>query len=139
MIAATPVNDDPSKEIDMLTLKEEAGGKLLSVTISGKLAKEDYQHFVPMVDRLIKEHGKIRILVQMHDFHGWEMAALWEDIKFDVKHFADIERLALVGETKWQAGMAKFCKPFTKAKIEYFDETQIDRAREWIAEGLPKA
>jgi hypothetical protein len=42
---------------------------------------------------------------------------LWEDIKFSVKHFADIERLAMVGDKKWQRGMAAFCKPFTKATI----------------------
>ncbi len=116
----------------MLTLNEEAGGKILLVKISGKLSKEDYQRFVPDVERLIKDHGKIRILVQMHDFHGWELGALWEDIKFDMKHFGDIERLALVGESKWEAGMAAFCKPFTKAKIQYFDESKSADALTWI-------
>ena len=65
----------------MLTLEEDAGGKVLKVQISGKLAKEDYQHFVPKVEELIKAHGKLRILLHMHDFHGWEMAALWEDVQ----------------------------------------------------------
>jgi len=123
----------------MLSLSEQAGGKILNVKISGKLSKEDYQEFVPRVEKLIKDHGRIRILVAMHDFHGWEMGALWEDIKFDVKHFGDIERLALVGDSKWEAGMAKFCKPFTKAKIEYFDETKAESAREWIAADLAAA
>ena len=123
----------------MLSLSEQAGGKILNVKISGKLSKDDYQEFVPRVEKLIKDHKRIRILVAMHDFHGWEMGALWEDIKFDVKHFGDIERLALVGDSKWEAGMAKFCKPFTKAKIEYFDETKADRAREWIAADLATA
>lgn len=118
----------------MLTLTEE--GKILSIKISGKLAKEDYGHFVPKVEELIKEHGKIRILMEMHDFHGWEMGALWEDIKFDVKHFADIERLAMVGESKWEAGMAVFCKPFTTAKIKYFDSTKLADAQEWVREGV---
>jgi hypothetical protein len=84
----------------MLSLTEQAGGKILNVKISGKLSKEDYQEFVPRVEKLIKDHGRIRMLVAMHDFHGWEMGALWEDIKFDVKHFGDIERLALVGDSR---------------------------------------
>ena len=67
-----------------------------------------------------------------HDFHGWAPGALWQDIKFDVKHFADIECLAFVGETKWQHGMAVFCKPFTSAKVRYFDRPAIDLAREWL-------
>jgi hypothetical protein len=113
-------------------LHEEAGGKVLVVKLTGKLAKQDYERFVPEVERLIKEHGKIRVLVQMHDFHGWTMGALWEDVKFDLKHFRDIERLALVGDRKWEAGMAACCKPFTTATIRYFDESQADEAFAWV-------
>ena len=120
-------------------LHEEADGKILALVISDKLTKEDYQQFVPAVERLIKKHKKIRVLCQMHDFHGWQMSALWEDIKFDVKHFADIERLALVGHSKWEAGMAVFCKPFTLAKIRYFDESKLAEAQEWIRAELPAA
>ncbi|REK15850.1 MAG: STAS/SEC14 domain-containing protein [Planctomycetota bacterium] len=123
----------------MLTLNETAGGKVLEIKLSGKLSKEDYQHFVPKVEELIKQHGKVRILMQMHDFHGWEAAALWEDIKFDVKHFSDIERLAMVGDSKWEAGMAAFCKPFTTAKVQYFDEAKLTEAQAWINEGLAAA
>ena len=117
-------------------LQEEAGGKCLLVKLSGKLAKEDYQQFVPEIERLIQREGKLRMLVQMHNFHGWTMGALWEDIKFDLKHFGDIERLALVGERKWEAGMAAFCKPFTTAKVHYFDEANAAEAAEWVREGV---
>ena len=70
----------------------------------------------------------------MAGFHGWEAGAMWEDIKFDMKHFADIERLAMVGEKKWQHGMATFCKPFTKATIRYFDHADAAEARKWLGE-----
>jgi len=114
-----------------IKLEEKDGGKVLEVHVTGTLAKEDYKHFVPEVDRLVGQHGKIRVLLDMHDFHGWDAGALWEDIKFDVKHFSDIERLAMVGEKKWQHAMSKFCRPFTTAKIRYFDHSQSDAAREW--------
>jgi hypothetical protein len=113
-------------------LHEEAGGKVVVVNLSGKLSKDDYALFVPEVERLIKQKGKLRMLVRMHDFHGWTVGGLVEDIKFDWKHFSDIERLALVGDRKWEAHMATFCKPFTSAKIRYFDEAQADEAAAWI-------
>jgi hypothetical protein len=84
------------------------------------------------VERLVKEHGKIRMLVNMLDFHGWTAGALWEDIKFDAKHFNDIERIAIVGETQWEHGMAIFCKPFTIAKIRYFDSAAGSEALVWL-------
>ena len=103
------------KEMAAVTLKEASGGKLLEIELTGRLQQEDYGHFVPAVERLVKEHGKIRMLVEMNDFHGWSAGALWEDIKFDLKHFRDIERLAIVGEKAWERGMAAFCKAFTTA------------------------
>ena len=117
-------------------IREEAEGKIFVIKLSGKLTKQDYEHFVPEVESRIKQHGKLRMLVQMHDFHGWKAGALWEDIKFDLKHFAHIERLALVGEKKWEAGMATFCKPSTTATVRYFDASQYDDAVAWLQEGV---
>ena len=117
-----------------IKLEENNGGKVLEVALTGKLVKADYEHFVPVVERLVKQQGKIRILLVMHDFHGWTAGALWEDTKFATHHFNDIERLAVVGETKWQHGMVLFCKPFTAATIRYFDHTATNEARAWIGE-----
>jgi hypothetical protein len=115
-----------------VSLREEAGGKIVVVTLSGKLVAADYQHFGGEMDRLIQQHAKLRVLCIMHDFHGWTAGALWEDIKFDFKHFSHLEKLALVGETKWEHGMAVFCKPFTTAKIRYFDHAKEAEARAWL-------
>lgn len=120
-----------------VTVQEISGGRVVHVSMSGKLTADDYKHFVPELKKQIKAHGKVRILVEMHDFHGWEVAALWEDMKFDFKHFKDIERIAMVGEKKWEHGMAVFCKPFTIAKIRYFDKAEAAAAQVWIEEGLP--
>jgi hypothetical protein len=115
-------------------IKIVAEGKMLEVTLTGKLTKEAYELLVPAVDAQIKAHGKLRLLVVMHDFHGWTAGAVWEDMKFDLKHWRDIERLAIVGESKWEQGMATFCKPFTTAKIKYFDHTKLEDAKTWLAE-----
>ncbi len=122
-----------------IEMHEELGGKILIVTLSDKLVKEDYKRFTPVVDRAVEVQGKIRMLVRMQDFHGWTMGAMWEDIKFDLRHFADIERLALVGDKRWEAGMAVFCRPFTTAKIRYFDTSKADDANVWIQEGIHEA
>ncbi len=115
-------------------ITEVAQGKIIEVHLTGKLTAEAYEQFVPLTEAKIKQHGKIRLLVVLEDFHGWSAGALWEDIKFDVKHFNDIERLAIVGESKWEQGMATFCRPFTTASIKYFDKPDLEKARAWIAE-----
>lgn len=115
---------------------ESNEGKVLIVRATGKLSTEDYEQFVPKVEHLIERFGKIRVLFEMRDFSGWEAGALWEDIKFDARHFRDIERLALVGEKKWQKGMSQFCRAFTTADIKYFDLSEAPQAYEWIGAGV---
>jgi hypothetical protein len=115
-----------------IQLSEKTATKVLEVRVTGKLAKEDYERFIPEFEKLVREHGKIRVLFEMVDFHGWKAGALWQDIKFDAKHFSDIERLAMVGEKKWEKGMSVFCKPFTSAKVRYFDRSLIEDARAWL-------
>jgi hypothetical protein len=107
---------------------------VLGFKMSGKLHDEDYKAFVPLVDAAVAQQGKVRLLAQFHDFHGWDAHALWDDVKFSTSHCTKLERIALVGEKKWEQWMAKVCKPFTMAKIEYFDASEFDEARAWLAE-----
>lgn len=120
-------------------LSEKSNGKILEVQASGKLTADDYKEFVPEFQRLVQHHGKISLVFEMRNFHGWEAAALWKDIQFDFKHFADIDRLAMVGDKTWENWMADFCRPFTTAKIRYFDLAEVEAARRWVAEGPGEA
>lgn len=118
----------------MITPLEKSSGRILGFKMSGKLHDQDYQQFVPAVESAVKAHGKVRLLAQFHDFQGWDLHALWDDIKFSTQHCADIERIALVGDKKWEEWMAKICKPFTLAKLHYFDVKDINSAWKWLEE-----
>ena len=77
----------------MIEILERGSGKVFGMKVSGKLLHRDYQQFVPMLEKLIEEHGSVRCLIEMTDFHGIELRALWDEIKFDVRHARQIERL----------------------------------------------
>ena len=113
-------------------LTEANDGEILFIRLGGKLANADYADFVLAFERLVSRHGKLRVLFDVIDFCGWDAAAFWADIKFDFKHFADIERLAMVGDKKWQRHMAVFCNSFTKATVRYFDRAEAAKARKWL-------
>jgi hypothetical protein len=109
--------------------------KTIGFKLSGKLHDEDYKSFVPTVETLIAE-GKQRLFVQFEDFHGWDLHAAWDDFKFATKHYSDFDRIAMVGERRWEKWMAQVCKPFTKAKVRYFGASQVDDAWAWLREGI---
>ena len=89
---------------------------------------------MPLDDAENAKEAKVNELAQFHDFHGWDAKALWDDIKFSTTHCTKIKKIALVGEKKWEKWMARVCKPFTMAKIRYFDATEIEAAKTWLAE-----
>ena len=113
---------------------ETTRDRTITVHATGKLRAEDYEHFVPDVDKLIEENGTIRILFDMEDFHGCEPGAAWDDLKLGFKYRGGVERLAMVGDTTWETWMAKFCQPFNRAEVRYYDPSEADEARAWIEE-----
>ena len=117
----------------MIEQLPQSTGQVLGFRMSGKLHDEDYKKFVPLIDAAA-HGGKLRLLAQFTDFHGWDLHALWDDVKFATTHCTKMERIALVGDKKWEEWMAKVCKPFTMAKVRYFDASQIDAAWAWVRE-----
>ncbi len=82
----------------MIEILSRSSGKLFGMKVSGKPRHQDYEGFVPVLEKRTEEHGTIRCLVEMTDLHGIEPRALWDEIKFDVRHARQIERCAGVGE-----------------------------------------
>jgi len=118
----------------MIEQLHHGSGKVLGFKLSGKLHDEDYKSLVPLVDAAVAGQGKVRLLAWFHDFHGWDLHALWDDIKFATTHCTKVDRIALVGEKKWEEWMAKVCKPFTMATIRYFASADIESAWKWLEE-----
>jgi hypothetical protein len=115
-----------------------SSGAILGFQMSGRLHDQDYVKFVPIIESAVKQFGKVRMLAQFHDFRGWDPHALWDDIKFSAHHCHDVERIAIIGDRAWERWMAGVCKPFTKAKIQYFDVSQADLAWAWVEEATER-
>ncbi|RKX47417.1 MAG: STAS/SEC14 domain-containing protein [Verrucomicrobia bacterium] len=123
----------------MIEILEESSGATVGFSLSGKLHDEDYKSFVPQMEDVIAREGKVRLLAHFHDFHGWDLHAAWDDMAFGAKHYADIEKVALVGDRKWEEWMAKVCNPFTRATVKYFDAGEIGLAWDWLHEEQSEA
>ncbi|VAV82315.1 hypothetical protein MNBD_DELTA01-654 [hydrothermal vent metagenome] len=116
----------------MIEKLDRSAGKMVGYKISGKLHDEDYKKFVPEIEAVIEKEGPVRVLLVMRDFHGWDLHAAWDDLKFDIKHYKDLERIAMVGENKWEEWMTKLSKPFIKGNVRYFDSHELEEAWKWL-------
>ncbi|MGA2259181.1 MAG: STAS/SEC14 domain-containing protein [Thermoguttaceae bacterium] len=118
----------------MIETIETGSRTVVGFKLCGKLHDEDYKRFVPTMETILTAEGKVRLFIQLEDLHGWDLHAAWDDLKFSLKHYSDFERIAMLGDRKWEKWMANFCKPFTKAKVQYFDRSQVDAAWKWLEE-----
>jgi hypothetical protein len=85
----------------MLAIETHDTGVVV-IRASARLSKTDYDRFVPEFERIAPARGPVRILIELDDFHGWDLPGLWEDLKFDITHQNGIGRVAIVGDRAWQ-------------------------------------
>ena len=114
-----------------IELHEETDG-VVAIDLDEKLCGADYDRVTGRLEEIIDERGKIRVLCNMHNFHGWTPQALWKDAKFTFRHRKDVDRVAIVGENRWQHALGFTAKWFTPAEVAYFDHTREDDARVWV-------
>ena len=106
--------------------------RLAVIRTDGEVSEEDYERVVPRLEQLIRENGKIRLLLDVTQFEDATPAALWEDLKFDTKHLNDFERIAVVGNEGWEDAAAELASPLTSADVKTFGPEQEDKARTWV-------
>jgi len=108
-------------------------GCLLVVKITGKLSKPEMDASQKAAIDVIRREGRARILIVGENFEGWEEKGNWGDLSFMMKYDAQIERIAIVGQQKWEDLVTAFTgKGMRSAQVEYFLPGQLALARAWI-------
>jgi hypothetical protein len=116
----------------MLRIEPEDSG-IVAIKASGRLSRADYDRFVPEFERLARARGPLRLLIELEDFRGWNLPAVWEELKFDTTHQNSMGQVAIVGDRAWQEWGTRLSKPFFKAEMRYFDRDRAADARAWLS------
>jgi hypothetical protein len=117
----------------MFKKSEESSGKVLALEVSGKLTDADYKNLTPILEKAIAGQGRISLLLEFEDFHGWEPKAAWDDYN-TYRNFKDnFGRVAIVGDKSWEMWMTKLGKLFY-GEMKYFDKSKIQDAWKWVRE-----
>jgi len=107
---------------------------MLIIKIRGVFTQQDFEQvFIPQFERLIAEHQAANLLLEFDsNFNGWELAALWREIKFSIKHFESIAKIALIGNDKVIKWSFRLLHPFATLEINRFDYGQREVAKAWL-------
>ncbi|GJL61775.1 MAG: hypothetical protein NPIRA04_04290 [Nitrospirales bacterium] len=116
----------------MLKIENLNENKVLTITVSGILTMEDYISMLPELEDLLKKQGVIRFYIRLEYFEGFELEALWEDIKFDYAHQRQYGKTAIVGSKKWEELGTRFSNLFLDAETKFFYEEHAKDAWDWV-------
>jgi len=108
-------------------------GHVLTVKVSGTLTEPELTSMQAAAAKIVGTGGKWRLLVLAENFKGWERGGAWNDFSFSDSD-AGIERMAIVGERKWEDLALIFTAKGLRAfPIEFFAPEQMSAAQDWLA------
>ncbi len=112
----------------------DVSGKLLQLKVRGMLKKADYDRIIQIAKEAIVREGKVRALVILEGFEGWERHEDWGDVSFMMDEGQQIEKMAIVGDEKWRDDALAFtAKGFRPTVIEFFAASRLNQARTWLS------
>ena len=110
-------------------------GGLITVQISGKLKWTEFAGAQKSAIQAMRPGGKVRLLVLTEDFEGWDDRGDWGDVSFQMRYDEQIEKIAVVGDRRWQEMIEVFVgKGIRPVDIRYFAPSQEALARTWIGQ-----
>lgn len=116
----------------MFNAVDYPGQNLLSFIMAGKLTKADYEAVVPTLEEKVKRWGKVNVYLEIGDLDAATLPALWEELKLDVKHFADFKRAAVVSNNSLLLkATATVTNTVTPAEVKHFSMEQKAEALRW--------
>lgn len=118
----------------MIEILAQSHDNVLGIKASGKVTDKDYKEvIIPKLDDILSEYGRGSFLYYLsNEFEGFELGAIWDDIKYASGHHDKIDKVALVGGPKWIEWTSKICGHLVKAEIKTFEEDQLDTAWQWL-------
>jgi SpoIIAA-like len=112
----------------------DAAGKLQQLKVRGMFQKADYDRIIQIAKDAIEREGKVHALVILEGFEGWERRGDWGDVSFMMLQGQHIEKMAIVGDEKWQDDALAFtAKGFRATAIEFFTPSRLSEARRWLS------
>lgn len=100
--------------------------------VCGELRHADYELITPMLESAIGGIRKpvVRAVVDITELTGWELRAAWDDFRLNLEHGSAFEKIAVIGNRRWQSIAAAIGAWFVSADLKYFED--YDAAVGWL-------
>ncbi|MBW4965931.1 STAS/SEC14 domain-containing protein [Pseudoalteromonas sp. CR1] len=117
-----------------LTLDIEGAGREFFLTLKavGNLKYDDYESITSEIGTAFRKVNKpiINVLIDGIDIQGVGLKAVFDDFHLGIKHNSALNKVAIYGNKKWQATVAKIGNRIICGEMVYFENATA--AIEWL-------
>jgi hypothetical protein len=118
----------------MIEKLNESSGSVVGYKVVGKVTVEDYQKLDPEVHALVDQYDGVCLLLDLQEFAGEEVKAWLPDFKFGHRFHDKIEKMAIVGDKRWEKWVAAIADPFYAKDAKFFHPEETGKAWAWLRE-----
>jgi len=111
----------------------ESSGNVIGYKAVGKITGADYKKLEPELEELVKQEGNIRMLLDL-EFDSMTVKAMESDLALGRKFHKNIDKLAIVGDRKWEEWMASMAEKLFAREAKHFRAADTDAAWTWLRE-----
>ena len=112
---------------------EREEGNLRVLRITGLLRKSEFDAVLAAEANQWGPETRVKVLVILEDFKGWERCADWGDVTFFFSHDHQIEKIAIVADPRWETGATVFAGTgLRQGQVKFFSANQLTLARAWL-------
>lgn len=107
--------------------------RVVGFRVGGQMSRDDFRLITRQVEDALEEHGSpLCLLVEFEDLESIEPGALWDDVRFSIKHWHDIEAMAVVGDKESLKQWVRVGGAISPTEVRYFAVDRSHEAWEWL-------
>lgn len=111
---------------------KEGSGNIMAFKIVGGMTQRQKKQICKVLEKQIRESGKIRLLLMIEPHKTMDSESLLFDLNFTLAYADKIERMALIGNKVWEETWIALFGLFSHIRTRYFHRSQAKAAWTWI-------
>ena len=114
----------------MIKFLERSKDNVIGFEASGEITESEELEAIKKMDEVIKKHGKISWLAIVDTVKYTSLRAMYEDMSWCLKNLKHFDRMAVVGDKKWEELLIKSDGLVFGEK--YFDKSHLEDAWKYV-------
>jgi hypothetical protein len=102
----------------------------LYIKINGRISQDYYELIFPLFIQKAKKGGPLNLVLEMEDFDDTEFPFFLRKFGLNVD---DFDKIAIVGDQKWEKWIEDLNDPDMAANILYFSSKNREKVQKWIS------